>query len=155
MTIEKTIGMILARKRQTVCVAESCSGGLLGHRLTNIAGSSEYFNGGVIVYSNAAKTKLLNISPALLKKYGAVSAPVAEKMAKNVRKILRTNFGISITGIAGPSGGTKEKPVGLTFIAVANAKRVVCKEFHFKGSRLSIKTCATETALKLLYEIIS
>lgn len=154
ISIEKKIATILTRKNKTVSVAESCSGGLLGHRLTNVAGSSKYFMGGVLVYANAAKSKLLGVSPALIKKHGAVSTPVAEKMADSVRKLLKTDYGISITGIAGPSGGSKDNPVGLTYIAVANSKKVLCKEFHFKGSRLSIKTSATQSALELLLKII-
>ncbi len=154
MSIEKEITSTLSRAKKTLSVAESCSGGLLGHRLTNIAGSSNYFYGGVIVYANSAKIKLLSVSPHLIKSHGAVSAPVAKKMAQGVRKLLGTDFGISITGIAGPSGGTKDKPVGLTYIAVANAKETICKEFHFKGSRLKIKTSATQAALKLLLKII-
>jgi len=154
MTLEEKIAKVLSRKNKTLSVAESCSGGLLGHRLTNIAGSSKFFCGGVIVYANTAKSKLLGVSPALIKKHGAVSAPVAKRMALSVRKLLKTNFGVSITGLAGPSGGTPEKPVGLTYIAVANAKTTTCKEFHFKGSRLKIKASATQSALKLLLEII-
>lgn len=150
MNIQKKIAGVLTRGHQTLSVAESCSGGLLGHQLTNIAGSSKFFCGGVIVYSNSAKSKLLKVSPAIIKKNGAVSAPVAEKMAQSVRKLLGTDFGMSITGIAGPSGGTKDKPVGLTYIAVSSAKKTICKEFHFKGSRLKIKTSATQSALKLL-----
>ncbi len=154
MTLEQKVGELLKKNRQTLSVAESCSGGLLGHRLTNIAGSSKYFLGGVIVYANKTKIKLLGVEPCLINKFGAVSQPVAKEMATNVRKILKTDFGISITGIAGPTGGTKEKPVGLTYIAVASSRKIMCQEFYFKGPRLAIKTQATESALKLLLEII-
>ncbi|MCB9758046.1 MAG: CinA family protein [Candidatus Omnitrophica bacterium] len=155
MNIEQKISLFLTKQKQTLAVAESCSGGFLGHRLTNIAGSSNYFIGGVLVYANRAKTKLLGISPALLKKHGAVSQPVAQDMAAAVRKVLKTDFGISITGIAGPAGGTIQKPVGLVFIAVANSKKITCKKFYFKGSRQKIKTAATDSALKLLLNFMN
>lgn len=155
MNLEQKIGIILTKQKKTLAVAESCSGGLLGHRLTNIAGSSNYFVGGVLVYANRAKTRFLGVSSHLLKKYGAVSQPVAHNMANSIRKILKTDFGISITGIAGPTGGTIQKPVGLTYIAVAKSKKTLCKEFHFKGSRQKIKTEATQSALKLLLKLIN
>ncbi len=150
MTLEQKVAEQLTKNKMTVSVAESCSGGLLGHRLTNIPGSSNYFLGGVIVYANSAKIKLLGVDASAIKKYGAVSKPVAKQMASAVREILKTDFGISITGIAGPAGGTKEKPLGLTYIAVARREKILCQEFHFKGTRLSIKTQATQQALKLL-----
>lgn len=155
MNLEQKLGLLLTKQKKTIAVAESCSGGLLGHRLTNIAGSSNYFIGGVLVYANWAKTKLLGISPSRLKEYGAVSQPVAKQMANSIRRIFKTDFGISITGIAGPTGGTPEKPVGLTYIAVSSAKEVQCKEFHFKGSRQKIKTAATQSALKLLLNFMN
>ncbi len=154
MTLEQKVYQRLTQQKQTLSVAESCSGGLLGHRLTNIAGSSNYFRGGVLVYANETKVKLLKISPSLIKKYGAVSQPIAQQMANAVRKILKTDFGISITGIAGPSGGTKKKPVGLTYIAVAKKNEVICKEYYFKGTRLKIKIAATDWALKQLLTLI-
>jgi PncC family amidohydrolase len=155
MNLEQKIGILLTKQKKTLAVAESCSGGLLGHRLTNIAGSSNYFIGGVLVYANRAKTKLLGISPTLLKKYGAVSQPIAKRMANSIRRTFKADFGVSISGIAGPTGGTPEKPVGLTYIAVSTAKEVQCKEFHFKGSRQKIKTAATQSALKLLLSLIN
>lgn len=154
MTVKKKIAVLLSKQRQTLSVAESCSGGLLGHSLTNTAGSSNYFVGGVIVYSNQTKTKLLGVPPSLLKKYGAVSQPVAEYMALAIRKILKTDFGISITGIAGPTGGTKTKPVGLTYIAVAKQKEVFCRKYHFKGTRIRIKTAAVNSALQQLLPLL-
>ncbi len=154
MILEEKIARLLKKKHQTVSVAESCSGGLLGHQLTNLPGSSKYFYGGVIVYSNAAKVKTLGVSADIIKKQGAVSAPVAQKMAEAVRKLFKTDFGISITGIAGPSGGTKDKPIGLTFIAVAKQKKILCRQFRFKGTRLNIKTLAVHSALRFLLEMI-
>lgn len=135
---------------QTLSTAESCTGGLLGNLLTNVAGASAHYLLGIIAYDNRAKTKLLGVSPLLLKKHGAVSQAVALAMAQGVRKILKTDVGIGITGIAGPSGGSREKPVGLVFIALSQDKRTLVKKFIFKGNRLSIKRQAAQTALKLL-----
>lgn len=155
MSLEDKILQELTNKNKTLAVAESCSGGLLGHRLTNIPGSSHYFLGGVIVYANTSKTKLLCVSESLIKHHGAVSCAVAKKMAQNVRKILKSDFGISITGIAGPGGGTKTKPTGLTYIAIANRQETLCQEFHFTGSRLTIKKKATRSALNLFLKLLN
>ncbi len=145
----------LLTQEKTIAVAESCTGGLLANQLTNIPGSSSFFWLGIIAYDNKAKSRLLKIPTAILKKHGAVSLPVAELMAQNVRKILNTDFGIGITGIAGPTGGTKDKPVGLVFIAVANKKRVLSQKHHFKGPRLSIKSQAADKALGMLFSLLS
>src|SRR3990167_3696143 len=118
MLIEKKIAQLLTAQKKTLSVAESCSGGLLCQRLTNIPGSSCFLKLGLVVYSNDAKIKFLKIFPQTLKKHGAVSQIVARQMAENVRKIFQTDFGIAITGIAGPGGGSVAKPVGLTFIAL-------------------------------------
>lgn len=150
MRTEQKIAKILLKKNKTLAIAESCTGGLLAHCLTNISGSSAFFWLGLIAYDNQAKVKLLKISPVIIKKYGAVSFSVAKLMAQNVRKILNTSFGISITGIAGPSGGTKTKPVGLVFIAVASKQKVLTQQFHFKGPRLSVKKQAADKALEML-----
>ena len=155
MHSEQKISKILLNKGLTVAIAESCTGGLLANRLTNISGSSAFFWLGIIAYDNKAKIKLLNIPPSLIKKHGAVSLPVAKGIAQNVRKILNTSFGIGITGIAGPSGGTKDKPVGLVFIALATKQKTILAEYHFKGSRLSVKTQAANQALQMLYQAIS
>jgi PncC family amidohydrolase len=105
---------------------------------------------GIVAYDNAAKTKLLGVSPGLIKKHGAVSAPVARAMAIGVRKILKTDYGLSVTGIAGPGGATKSKPVGLVFIAVSTGSKTTVKQYLFKGTRLAIKNKAAQTALKIL-----
>lgn len=138
------------RRRKTAAVAESCTGGLLGHLLTRPAGASDYFLGGVIAYSNEAKTALLGVPRAVLKKHGAVSAQTARSMAVGVRKKLKADVGVSITGIAGPSGGSREKPVGLVYIACADGRRVEVKRFLFKGSRAAVKEKAARSALRLL-----
>ena len=150
MSIEQKIKQWLVRKGKSLAVAESCSGGLLAHRITNVPGSSDFFKLGLITYCNEAKIKFLKISPKILRSQGAVSTPVAKKMAESVRRIARTDYGIGITGIAGPAGGSDAKPVGLTFIAVSTPSSTTVKEFNFKGNRLSIKTQASTQALKML-----
>ena len=155
MLLEKQIAGILTSRKKTLSVAESCSGGLVSHRLTNVPGSSKFFKMGLIAYHNAIKTEVLKVSKSLIATHGAVSQPVACKMAENIRKIAKTDFGIGITGIAGPAGGTKAKPVGLVFIAVANKSGVSVKKFIFAGNRLAIKSRASEEALRLLLKMIS
>ena len=134
----------------TLAVAESCTGGLIGHRLTNIPGASAFFLLGIIAYDYAAKTKTLGVPTSLLKKHGAVSQQVASTMAQGVRKVLNTDYGLGITGIAGPGGATKNKPVGLVFIAVSTRQKTTVKKCLFKGTRLAIKIQAAQTALKML-----
>ena len=151
---EKKISRLLIKRGQTLSVAESCSGGLLADHLTDIPGSSKYFKGGVVAYANEVKVKILRVPSALIKKYGAVSRPVAELMANHVRKIFKTDFGVSITGIAGPSGGTKEKPVGLTYIAISKKGKLLSREYRFRGTRRQIKTKAAASALKFLLKIL-
>ncbi len=153
MRLEEKAAQTLIKHKKTLATAESCTGGLLADRLTNVPGSSAFFLLGVISYDNAAKIKILKIPSILLKKHGAVSQAVAEKMAQNVRKILNTDYGIGITGIAGPSGRTAEKPVGLVFIAVSDKNKTLVKEYRFKGSRLSIKRQASTAALNILLKI--
>ena len=137
-------------KQKTLSIAESCTGGLLGHRITQVPGSSRYFVGGLIAYSDDAKTRLLGISKTGLAKHGAVSAYTAGSMAKKVRQLFRTDLGVGITGIAGPGGGSRKKPVGLVYIAVSTPRRTRCERCRFKGSRSRIKSRAARQALKLL-----
>jgi PncC family amidohydrolase len=141
---------LLISTGKTLATAESCTGGLIAHTLTNVPGASDWFLGGVIAYANKAKTAFLGVPAALIKDHGAVSAPVARAMAQGARKRFKTDFAIATTGIAGPTGGTKEKPVGLVFIALASAKRTVVKKFLFKGTRLSIKDQTLQKALQIL-----
>lgn len=148
----KTASTLVSQKR-TIAIAESCTGGLLSNTLTNISGASAFFWLGVIAYDNKAKTKILKIPSSVIKKHGAVSLPVAKLMAHNVRKILNTDFGIGITGIAGPLGGTPTKPVGLVYIALATRQKTTVEEFRFKGSRSSIKQQAAQKALELLLNV--
>jgi nicotinamide-nucleotide amidase len=146
----KQIHKLLLKKAKTVAVAESCTGGLLSNLHTQNSGSSRYFILGVVAYSNKAKEKILKIPRSSLIKFGAVSAPVASRMARSIRKIVKTDFGIGITGIAGPSGSTPHKPVGTVFVAINSENKRICKKFHFKGSRSIIRKKAALAALELL-----
>jgi nicotinamide-nucleotide amidase len=146
-TLEEIVGNLLRSNRATLAVAESCTGGLVTHRLTNIPGSSDYFDRGVVVYSNRAKVELLKIPEELLATAGAVSAPVVEKMAESVRQISQSTLGLGITGIAGPGGGSEEKPVGLVFIALASPQGTVSKKYQFWGDREQIKIISAHTAI--------
>ena len=150
MHIEKKVTKILIKNKKTLSLAESCTGGLLSSRLTDISGSSKFLKAGIVTYSNEAKTKFLKIPSQLIKTHGAVSSQVAIKMANNIRKALDSDYGIGITGIAGPMGGTKNKPVGLVFIAASSKKRMICIQCQFKGSRLTIKSKTCKKALELL-----
>lgn len=145
---------VAVNRKMTVSVAESCTGGLLGARMTSVSGSSEYFLGGVIVYSNDAKARLLGVKKRTLEKFGAVSEQCAKEMALSVKKLLRSDFAIAITGIASPLGGTIEKPVGTVFIAAALRNEVVVKRFKFAGGRESIRTQSVEAALDMALKII-
>ncbi len=148
------IAQALTRQKKTLCTAESCTGGLVAHTLTNLSGSSAFFTTGFIAYANEAKTRFLGVSPALIKKYGAVSAQVAKAMAQGARKATQSDFAVSLTGIAGPTGGTPEKPVGLVFIATASARTTIVRRFLFKGTRLQVKQQATNAALNMLKGLI-
>jgi nicotinamide-nucleotide amidase len=131
-------------------VAESCTGGLLAERITNVPGSSKYFIGGLVAYADEVKTKALGVEPILLLEHGAVSAPVAEAMAEGIRARAETDFGLSITGIAGPGGGTEEKPVGTVFIALADEVKTEHRKLHLPGDRHLIRWRASQAALDLL-----
>lgn len=157
-TLEGEVGKLLKKKRLTLGTAESCTGGFIGHRLTEIPGSSDYFLGGVVSYSNKLKTAALNVSPALLKKYGAVSPQAAEAMAAAVRRLTGADLGLAVTGIAGPStglrtgpsGGTKKKPVGLVYIALSGGRKTRVKRHLFSGTRTMVKLKASQAALNML-----
>jgi nicotinamide-nucleotide amidase len=148
--MEEVVGLRLALGRYTLSVAESCTGGLIAERLTNVPGSSRYFIEGVVAYSNDAKTRTLGVEPVLLLEHGAVSAPVAEAMAEGIRKRANTDFGLAVTGIAGPEGGTEEKPVGLVYIALADEIQTKHRKLIVPGDRHLIRWRASQAALDLL-----
>jgi len=150
----KLVHSALLKRRLTVAVAESCTGGLLCGMLSNLSGSSAYLLLGIVAYSNYAKTKLLKIPASLIGHKGAVSAVVASKMAQSVRKIAQADLGIGITGIAGPFGATTTKPIGTVYIAVATSKKTLCRRLQLRGSRSSIRKQSVLKTLKLLNNLL-
>lgn len=153
--IVNQIHKLLIKRQKKIAVAESCTGGLLSNLLTRIPGSSQYFILGVVVYSNQAKENILKIPANIIDRYGAVSKDVARLMAKSVRAIAKTDFGIGVTGIAGPSRvALKENPVGTVFIALESKNKKLCKKFHFAGNRLTVRKEAALKALELLRGLI-
>jgi nicotinamide-nucleotide amidase len=151
MKLEKAIGNLLRESGLTLSIAESCTGGLISDRITDVSGSSDYFMGGMVNYSNESKAKHLGIPLDYIRKYGAVSPQVATKMAEGVRKAFNTTFGLSTTGVAGPTGGTKRSPVGRVFVGLAAGKKVWVQKEDLKGNRRQIKEKATEKALQFFY----
>ena len=149
-TMEEVVGLKLTLGGFTLSVAESCTGGLIAQRITDVPGSSKYFIEGVVAYSNDAKTRTLGVEPVLLLEQGAVSAPVAEAMAEGIRKRSRTDFGLSITGIAGPGGGSEDKPVGLVYIALADDAHTEHRKVIIPGDRQLIRWRASQAAPDLL-----
>jgi PncC family amidohydrolase len=154
MKLERLIGDLLRQEGWTLSIAESCTGGLICDRITNVPGSSDYFEGGMVTYSNESKAKHLGIPVDYIKRYGAVSPQVAKMMAQGVRKAFHTTFGLSTTGVAGPTGGTKRSPVGRVFIGIASGKRTWVKKLDLKGSRRDIKKRAAGRGLEFFYEIL-
>jgi len=150
--LEGLIGERLTVLGSTLAAAESCSGGLIAHRITDVPGASEYFLGGIIAYSNEVKVRFLNVSMDDLATHGAVSEPVARQMAEGARARFGADFAVAVTGIAGPAGGTPAKPVGLVFIAVSGAGDTRVSRHQFSGSREDVKRQAAQTALGLLWE---
>ncbi|MBQ7704735.1 MAG: CinA family protein [Selenomonadaceae bacterium] len=150
MKMEVEIGKLLLEKKFTISCAESCTGGLLTDRLTNIAGSSAYVKGSVIAYANEIKINVLHVNEETIKNFGAVSEQTAREMAENVRQILNTDIGVSITGIAGPGGGSAEKPVGLVYIGISGHNGGKVEQFKFNGTRTEVKEKAVEAALVLI-----
>ncbi len=150
MEIEEVIGALLKQRRLTLAVAESCTGGMVGGRITNVAGSSEYFERGAVVYSNEAKTEMLGVPQNLLERHGAVSSEVAAAMARGIRDAAHADLGLSVTGIAGPGGGTEKKPVGLVYIGLASPQGVKTAEHRFLGNREQIRARASQMALDMV-----
>lgn len=152
--LEVQVGRLLLRHHLTVATAESCTGGLVGHLLTNVPGSSEYVLGGIIAYSNKAKVALLGVSPEILERHGAVSEPTALAMAHGARERFAADVAVSVTGIAGPSGGTPDKPVGLAFVGLAAADVQRCERHVWTADRLGNKQLSAEAALRLLLDYL-
>lgn len=152
--LTKTLAQILLSRSWTISLAESCTGGLVCATLTDLAGSSEWFERGYITYSNEAKTECLDIPPELIESHGAVSEQVAKVMAEGARINSGSNVAISITGVAGPSGGSAEKPVGTVCFAWATESQTLTKTMHFDGDRQMIRQQATELALTELIALL-
>jgi len=155
MKIEKLIGDCLREKGRTLAIAESCTGGLICDRITDVPGSSDYFMGGMVNYSNESKSKHIGVPSNDIKKYGAVSSQVAKRMAQGVRRAFNTTFGLSTTGVAGPTGGTKRSPIGRVFIGFADGKKTWVRKLDLKGSRREIKRKTVEISLELFSEILT
>ncbi len=149
-TIEQIVSYLLQMRGMTLAVAESCTGGLLAERITSLSGSSRYFLGGAVVYSNELKTQFANVPKELIDLHGAVSREVAAAMAEGIRKRCLASYGIGITGVAGPSGGTEQKPVGLVYIALAGEEGTQVVERNFPGDRKRIRQFATQQALEMI-----
>lgn len=154
MLKEKKALEILSKKGLTLAIAESCTGGELANRITNIPGSSQVFLLGIIAYSNEAKNRLLKIPKSIIQAKGAVSYETAELMAVSIAQLSGAAIGMAITGIAGPTGGSKAKPIGTVFIALAEGKKTIAQKFHFSGKRREIKRMAAGKALDMLLEFI-
>ena len=150
-TLLRFIAEKLKEKKQTLGLAESCTGGYISHLITSLPGSSEYFKGGIIAYSNEIKNRILQIDERIINQYGAVSKEVVEQMAANLLHIYEVDYGIAVSGIAGPGGGSIEKPVGTVWIAIANKNKITTKCFSLNKGRKRIIKQAAITALYMLY----
>lgn len=152
--LEERIGQLLADKELTLAVAESCTGGLLCHRITNVPGSSRYFEGGAVAYSYSAKERLLGVEHHTLYEHGAVSEETALEMAEGARRVFGADIGLSVTGIAGPGGGLPGKPVGLVYIALSARSASRCERYVWPHDRAGNKAASAEAALRLLLEYL-
>jgi PncC family amidohydrolase len=154
--LEKKVGDALRAKGWTICAAESCTGGLVMHRLTNIAGSSDYVLGGVVAYANSAKQQILHVHQGTLIAYGAVSEQVATEMATGARELFGASIAVSVTGIAGPGGGSADKPVGLTYIGLAGPDNLMVVQRHvWDGDREAVKAASAEAVLQLVLDTLN
>jgi PncC family amidohydrolase len=152
--LEIKIGRLLQESRLKLGLAESCTGGLLGHRITNVPGSSEYFMGGVISYAYDAKVSILGVSWETLKTFGAVSHETVLEMARGAKKLFNVDIAVSVSGIAGPGGGTVDKPVGTTWVGLVANDVEWTREFHFDGNRVQNKTASAGAALQMLLDYL-
>ena len=151
MRLAQKIVSKLIKKKLTISVAESCTGGLLSSAITSVSGSSKVFNLGLVTYSNQSKIKVLKVSKKIIRKYGAASEQVCKAMAKNVSKIGKTSMSVSVTGIAGPNGGTRKKPVGLVYVGIKKANKISIKKYLFKNKgRSYIQKAAVNKSLGLI-----
>jgi PncC family amidohydrolase len=154
MELEKQIGKLLREKGLAIATAESCTGGLIANRITNVSGASDYFEAGFVTYSNRAKTAFLAVPEDVVKKRGAVSPEVARLMAAGVKKVTGASLGLAVTGIAGPTGGTEEKPVGTVYIGISTGFGTFVRHFLFSGTRRKIKSLTSEAALTFVLDYL-
>jgi PncC family amidohydrolase len=152
--LSKKAGNILAKRRMTLAVAESCTAGMIGVAITDVSGSSRYFPGGVIAYDNRIKRSILKVTRATLDRHGAVSGQTVAAMARGVTRLFKTDCAIAVSGVAGPDGGTKEKPVGLVYIAVMVRKIVKTFVYRFSGTRAGIRRLTVEESLRQLIRLL-
>ena len=150
-----TCDVIEALKGKTIVTAESCTGGGIGAALTGVSGSSKFYKGGIISYTNWVKENILEIEPSMIKKYGAVSVPVAATMAMNARLMMDADIGLSVTGLAGPGGDEYGNPVGTVCIGYSSHERSITKQFHFSGDREEVRRHAIDAALNIVLEMLS
>ncbi len=153
-SLNETVGVMLVDRGMTVSLAESCTGGQVMKYLSDVPGSSRYLAGGIVSYSNDLKINLLGIPRAIIDQYGAVSEQTARLMAEGIKNITGTYLGVGITGIAGPGGGTEEKPTGLVYIAVAGETKTNCQRYIFPGQRGEVRSSATSAALDMLRQYL-
>ncbi|MDP8298389.1 MAG: CinA family protein [Candidatus Tantalella remota] len=152
ISFEERLAKILKKKKKTLSLAESCTGGLIASRITDLSGSSDYFLGGVTAYSDNVKMSVLDVPRNIIKKNGAVSREVAKAMAEGAKARTSSDFSASVTGVAGPSGGTGRKPVGLAFIAFSDGKKTRTKKLQYKGDRGALKKKFSDAVLKLILD---
>lgn len=152
--IEHILGELLTRQKKTLAIAESCTGGLVASLVTDAPGSSVYFMGGITAYSNQSKIDILKVPERIIQEEGVVSRTCAVTMAQNIRAIFRADIGVGLTGIAGPQGGSTQKPIGSVYIAVTNGEKTICKLFRFEGDRIQVKEKAGETSLRMVKEFL-
>lgn len=152
--LELLVGISLRERKKTIALAESCTGGLVGHLITQVPGSSDYLKGGVIAYSNEAKEEILGVSKETLGQYGAVSELTAIEMAEGARELFAAHYALAVTGIAGPSSDGSEKPVGLTWLAISSREATQTEVHHWQGSRTENKQKSAEAALRLLLQVL-
>jgi len=150
MSVEQVIGALLVDQGLTLVTAESCTGGLVAHRITNISGSSDYYLGGFVTYSNEAKERDLGVRHETLVAHGAVSEETAREMARGARERMAADIGVSVTGIAGPTGGSLEKPVGLVYVGLSAPGAEHCQRYMWQGDRLANKERSAEAALQMV-----
>jgi PncC family amidohydrolase len=154
IALEIEVGDILRQRGSRLALAESCTGGLIGHRVTNVSGSSEYFSGGIVAYSYEAKVKTLGVSWDTLNRFGAVSSETVLEMARGAKKLMDADLAVSVSGIAGPGGGTADKPVGTTWVGLAATDGEWSREFHFDGNRDHNKESSADAALQMLLDYL-